>query len=155
MKRYTSILVVAIGLAFVLAACGGGKKGTAEDFLEAVSEGNVDDANDKLCDDLREENPSEVAEFDLQDVECEEEDDVVTCSFTADGNAQTWVFTFEDNKICGINTGLPEVPTLDETPSLSAPPAETPSQPDASSTPADGTTPDGSTPTGETSTPGS
>jgi hypothetical protein len=108
MKRtYPKILILLILLPVVLAACGGGATGNAEDFINAIADTDADKAKDVACDEFANEidllmtgasgNPT------AEDVKCEDDGDDVKCTFKDEDDSENEItFTMTDDKVCGI-----------------------------------------------------
>ena len=110
MKRtYPKILILLILLPVVLAACGGGATSSAEDFLKAVDEGDKGNAKDASCDDFSNEIDvlweNATSDDQVKDLKCEEDGDDVKCTFKDQENVEViFVFSIEDDKVCGIKS---------------------------------------------------
>ena len=116
MKARFAMLVIALALSMVLSACGSSAVDNAEDFIKAASENDLDKAKDVTCEDLHAELEDTYDEddegFDLDDLECEEEDDDrVRCTYEIDGEDMEVTFIMDDDdKICDVELGEPDLP---------------------------------------------
>lgn len=109
MKRSALVIAIVLVLPLILAACGGGATGNAEDFIKAMADHDVKKAKDVSCSafastiDLLAEGTSEDSK--AEDIKCEKDGDTkVKCDFKADGESTSLTFIVDkDDKICGID----------------------------------------------------
>ena len=106
-SRLPFLAVLMLLLPVVLAACGGGPTGNAEDFIKAMADNDKDKAKDVSCDAFHNEidllfegdgGPS----GELEDLKCEEDGDNVKCTGKDSEAEGEFVFAMEDDKVCGI-----------------------------------------------------
>ena len=117
--RFALLLVIALALPMVLSACGGDKVENAEKFLEAIGDRDADEAKEYACDDVHGEIDDLVAlmneldDFDVTDIECEEDGDNVKCTYTmvttvaGETQSQTFedeVLTMDGDKMCEVGS---------------------------------------------------
>lgn len=108
--RISFLIVLLMVLPLVLAACGGGPADTAKKYVEAIADGDADEAEKHVCDDNKDQlldGPGEDnASFDVSDLECEEDGDDVKCTFKSDlglldEEAEIeMTFGMKDDKVC-------------------------------------------------------
>lgn len=108
--RLSFLIVMLLALPLVLAACGGGDADTAKNFVEAVADGDQDEAEKHVCDKNKAElvgGPNDGGAFEVEDLECEEDGDDVTCKFKSNFGVEgveksdiEMTFGMEDGKVC-------------------------------------------------------
>ncbi len=143
--RISFLIVLLMVLPLVLAACGGGDTDTAKKYIEAIADGDKDEAEKQVCDNPKDErigtSPTQDS-FDVDDLKCEEDGDNVKCTFktdfgdeNADAVKVELTFGMEDGKVCStegmVIDGI-DILSLD-----TAPVEDTPAEDEA---PADETT---------------
>src|SRR5690606_21062205 len=86
MKRSALVIAIVLVLPLILAACGGGATGNAEDFIKAMADGDAKKAKEVSCSafastiDLLAEGTSEDSK--AEDIKCEKDGDTkVKCDF--------------------------------------------------------------------------
>ena len=106
--RFSFLIVMLLVLPLVLAACGGSDTDTAQKYIEAIADGDKDEAERHVCDDNKDEltgAASSDSKFEVDDLKCEEDGDDVKCTYKLEGSDVEMSFAMEDGKVCE-NTGL-------------------------------------------------
>lgn len=133
MKRSALVIAIVLVLPLILAACGGGATGNAEDFIKALADGDAKKAKDVSCSAFASQidfiTESSGDDGKVEDIKCEKDGDTkVKCDFKADGESTSLTFIVDkDDKICGID-GLPNIDDIE------IPDVEVPSEEDLAAT---------------------
>jgi hypothetical protein len=108
--RMSFLILVLLLLPLVLAACGGGPTGEAKAYLEAVADGDKDEAEKHVCDKNKELLTTGIGDdtkAEIKSIDCEEkDDDKVECKVeTEEDGEDTITFKMEDGKVCEPDFG--------------------------------------------------
>jgi hypothetical protein len=106
--RYAFFLLIILTLPVLLAACGGGAKGNAEDFIKAAADNDVKKMKDVSCSGFHSaiDLLTQGAEKNkVEDIKCEEKGDNIECTWKSDGESTTATFIMDDKKVCDIEIG--------------------------------------------------
>jgi hypothetical protein len=111
MKTRMSVVILALLLLpMLLGACAGPNVESAEKFLQAVSDGDAEEAKKYTCDDEKGNVDSAIATFtsvnaEIKDIKCKADGSNVKCDYTLSvagtDEKLTSVYKMDGDKVCG------------------------------------------------------